>query len=112
MATLKEILIAELEKYSGQGLNAIALPIFDEKRNYYAITVVDYPHHENPADLIILARISDDKIVIEEDMTDKKLVDALLQQGIPREQIVLSYAGEIPTTTILETLPITSIIHG
>jgi hypothetical protein len=30
----------------------------------------------------------------EEDPTDKKLVDALLQRGIPREQIVLAYAGE------------------
>lgn len=42
-----------------------------------------------------------DKIVIEEDMTDKKLVDALLQQGVPREQIVLGYNNEkTPTPPI------------
>ena len=33
-------------------------------------------------------------IVIERDVNDKPLVDALLQAGIPRKQIVLAYAGE------------------
>ena len=32
--------------------------------------------------------------MIEEDTTDKKLIDALLQRGIPRGQIVLAYEGE------------------
>jgi hypothetical protein len=27
-------------------------------------------------------------------MTNKKLVDALVQAGIPRQQIILAYAGE------------------
>jgi len=41
-----------------------------------------------------MARGENDKVVIEEDLTDKPLVDALIQAGIPREQIVLAYAGD------------------
>lgn len=33
-------------------------------------------------------------IVIEEDINNKPLVDALVQAGIPREKIILAYAGE------------------
>jgi sulfur carrier protein ThiS len=41
-----------------------------------------------------MARIVGNRVVIEEDMTDKKLVDALQQRGILRDQIVLAYEGE------------------
>lgn len=44
--------------------------------------------------VVVLARVVGDKVVIEEDTTHKKLIDALLQRGIPRSQIILAYAGE------------------
>ncbi len=48
---------------------------------------------------MVMARVEGDKVIIEEDLTDRPLVDALLQAGIAREQIVLAYAGDpIPAT--------------
>jgi hypothetical protein len=41
-------------------------------------------------------------VIVEVDNTDKPLVDALVQQGIPREQIVLAYAGE----TLPDKMPV------
>lgn len=41
-----------------------------------------------------MAHIQGDKIIIDLDINDKMLVDALLQAGVPRDQIVLAYAGE------------------
>jgi hypothetical protein len=35
------------------------------------------------------------QVVIEQDVNDKPLVDALVQNGLHREQIVLAYAGEV-----------------
>jgi hypothetical protein len=35
-----------------------------------------------------------DRIIIERDVNDKLLVDALLDAGVARRQIVLAYAGE------------------
>lgn len=47
-------------------------------------------------DVSILARIVGQRVIIERDVTNKPLVDALMQAGVPREQIVLAYAGEMP----------------
>ncbi len=45
-------------------------------------------------DMGLVVRLINDKIVIERDVNDKPLVDALVQAGIPRQQIILAYAGE------------------
>jgi KaiC/GvpD/RAD55 family RecA-like ATPase len=38
-------------------------------------------------------------VIIEEDRTDRPLVDELIAAGIPRERIVLAYIGEAPPAT-------------
>jgi hypothetical protein len=34
------------------------------------------------------------KVIIDEDTTDRPLVEELIRWDIPREQIILAYAGE------------------
>lgn len=58
------------------------------------MNAVDYPKLREVAGVVVLARIVSNKVVIEEDTTDKQLVDALLQRGVAREQIVLAYTDE------------------
>ena len=41
-----------------------------------------------------MARMYGEQIIIEDDNTDRPLYQSLLQRGIPRNQIVLAYAGE------------------
>jgi len=55
------------------------------------VSVADGKHY---ADIDLAVRIDGDYIIIEHDMNDKPLVDALVQAGIPRNQIVLAYTGE------------------
>ena len=43
---------------------------------------------------LLIVRLLEDRIIIERDVNDKPLVDALLLANVPREQIVLAYAGE------------------
>jgi hypothetical protein len=96
MESLAHIVREEVAKYAagGRGANILLFPILDDTNQVYGVNAVDYPTRQETALVIVLARITADKVVIEEDTTDKKLVDALLQRGIPREQIVLAYAGE------------------
>lgn len=96
MDTLTQILKEEVSAYAGngRGANIILFPILDDVHHTYAVNAVDYPTREDTALVIVLARMVGDTIVIEEDTTDKKLVDALLKRGIPRQQIILAYAGE------------------
>jgi hypothetical protein len=96
MVELKSIVREEVEKYAGdgRGINLLLFPILDDVRQTYTVAAVDYPQRETYASIVVLARVVGDQVIIEEDTTDKKLIDALIQRGIPRTQIVLAYAGE------------------
>lgn len=96
MEQLDQIVREEVSKYAGngRGANAILFPLIDTLHHTYAVTAIDYPTRNDYAMVVVFARVVGDQVVIEEDTTDKKLVDALLQRGIPRSQIVLAYAGE------------------
>ena len=96
MDNVNKIVRTEVRKYAGngEGANLRLFPILDDERATYAVTAVDYPHRVQEAGIVVLARIVKDIVVIEEDLTDKKLVDALTQAGIKREQICLAYAGD------------------
>lgn len=53
------------------------------------------------ADTGLVVQIEGEYIVIDHDMNDKPLVDALLQASIPREKIILACAGEpVPEVAI------------
>jgi hypothetical protein len=94
---LVEIVRHEVEDYAAGGsVRAAVYAVSDPARHIYAVIVVpDYPR-DFPAGVVILARIVGDKVVIEQDLTDRPLFKELMRVGIPREQIILTYAGEAP----------------
>lgn len=96
MDQLTDIVREEVEKYAagGRGANIILFPLLDDVHQTYAVNAIDYPSREEGAGVVVMARVVGDKVVIEDDGTDKPLVDALLQRGIPRSQIILAYEGE------------------
>lgn len=76
--------------------------IEDDKRQIYTVIAVPAPDHPllAKASVTLLARVVEDKVIIDQDMTDRPLYEALVEVGIPREQIILAYAGEtLPETT-------------
>jgi hypothetical protein len=85
----------EVEDYAKGGIwKAITYPVSDHARQHYAVLVIpDYPR-KDPAAIVVAARVVDDKILIEEDITDRPLWEELVRAGIPREKIICLYAGE------------------
>jgi len=79
---------------SGRGLNTRVFPALDDENQVYAVMDVLYPVRDDVAGVIVLVRIVGDKVVIEEDTTNRPIRDRLIEEGIPRENIVLVYAGE------------------
>jgi hypothetical protein len=63
------------------------------RKIYAVVDVPDYPR-KFPAQTIVMARILNGKVIIDEDTTDRPLWKELVRAGIPREQIILAYAGE------------------
>lgn len=93
MDTLKQIVRKVVSGYAGRALNGYSY--LTQSEDGSVLTVVDVanaPKHSSGVSLVV--RIVADKVIIERDRNDKPLVDALIQAGIAREQIVLAYAGE------------------
>ncbi|MAS37166.1 MAG: hypothetical protein CL610_24410 [Anaerolineaceae bacterium] len=68
----------------------------DDEHDIYSVIVVPDLPRPFPARVVVMARIVGENIVIDEDTTDRPLYEALLRRGIPREKIILAYAGEQP----------------
>ena len=86
----------EVLRYAGYSPIAKLVPLMDDSNQTYAVVMMEDNPEEQSTWVVVMARVVDDKIIIEEDTSlDKPLVDALITNAkIPREQIVLRYAGE------------------
>lgn len=94
MERLSEILETALQYYAGRGANGHSYFLKNDAEQTMTIVAKFIFQGKNYVEISILARIVGEKIIIEDDKTNKPLVDALIQAGVPREQIVLAYAGE------------------
>lgn len=94
MDRLIDILRQTLQGYAGKGLNGMAYLTENRDATVFSVIDVAWMPENRFVDAGMIVRIVQDKIVIERDLNDKVLVDALLQAGIARDQIILAYAGE------------------
>ena len=93
-ATLKEILLEELQGYTGEGLNDFAYLTANEAEQIYTIVDIARVRDKRLVGTVLVARLAGDQVVIELDRHDKLLVDALQARGVPESQIVLAYRGD------------------
>ena len=93
-ATLKQVLLDEMRRYAGEGLNATSYLTQDETERLYTIVDIATIQGERLVSTVLIARIVDDQVVIELDHNNKELVDVLLARGVPRGQISLAYRGD------------------
>jgi hypothetical protein len=89
--TLKQILIEEMQKYAGEGLNAYSYLMENEIENLYTIVDIANVRGKRIIGTVLVARLSDDKIIIELDHNNKLLVDALTARGVSEDQLILAY---------------------
>ena len=93
--SLSEITRREVERYVGYSDESNLYFLSDDEHHTYA--VVDVPHFPRTysTEIVVMARVVGDAIVIDEDTTDKPLVDALMVNAhIPRDKIILAYQSE------------------
>jgi hypothetical protein len=92
---LLQITRREVDMYAGHSIGGTLYPVLDDLNQVYTVLYVDDKHEDRPVWAVVMARVVGDYVVIDEDTTDKPLVDALMiNGGIPREKIILAYAGE------------------
>lgn len=94
MDNLATVVAETIQSYVGGGFSLKTFLVTNPLDSTYAVLAADVPVHKRPAGIIVFARIVGDYVVIEEDTTDRPLVDKLTAKGIPREKIICAYAGE------------------
>src|SRR5258707_14396967 len=94
MDSMKEVVHQVVKGYAGTGLNGISYLTQNEDGSVLTITDFARIRGEHISGVSLVVRIVDDAVIIERDQNDKIVKDALMQAGIPREKIILSYAGE------------------
>ena len=92
---LRQILVEELEGYTGKGLNDSACLTTNEAEQIYTIIDIATVRDKRLVSTVLVARLTNDRVVIELDRHDKLLVDALKTRGVPESQIVLAYRGDV-----------------
>ena len=93
-ATLKRILLEELQGYTGKGLNDFAYLTTNEAEEIYTIVDIARVRDKRLVGTVLVARLANDQVIIELDRHDKLLVDALKARGVPESQIILAYRGD------------------
>lgn len=94
MDNLKSIVEKEMREYAGEGINGYTTFTQSDDQSIMSIVFVGQIRGEHFATVSIMVRIIGEQVIIEDDKTNKPLVDALVQVGIPREKITLIYEGE------------------
>jgi XisI protein len=94
MPSLAEMVKKRVLWYEAGGFNHRMFAVCNDEKQVYAVTAVDIPRRKPPVDVVVMARVLNDKVIIEQDTTDRPLYKALMEDGIPRESIVLGYIGE------------------
>lgn len=92
--TLKQVLLEELDGYTGEGLNDYAYLTTNEVEQIYTIIDIASVRGKRLVGTVLVARLVNDQIVIELDQHDKMLADALKARGVPESQIVLAYRDD------------------
>ncbi|MCA0456095.1 MAG: XisI protein [Chloroflexi bacterium] len=94
MATLKQTVHQVVSEYAKDGLNCISY--LTQNADGSLLTVVDIEDSPQVHDIGIslVVRIIGTQVIIERDLNNKAAVDALIQAGIDRKDIILAYAGE------------------
>jgi len=97
METLQHTLKAAMAGYAGPALNGESLLTASADGRVLTIVSIGPLAGETVVDIGLIARVVDERVIIDRDVNNKPLIDALLQAGVPRRQIVLVYAGETLT---------------
>lgn len=92
---------SEIAKYAFEASNCIGYFTENTVEKVFAISVIPENGAKLKPFISLFVRVVADSIIIEEDRNNKPLVDALVQAGIPREKVILAYAGEkVPDTSV------------
>ncbi|MFZ4816640.1 MAG: element excision factor XisI family protein [Phototrophicaceae bacterium] len=98
-ATLTQILKEEMASYAGKGLNAISYLTVNADETVFSVVDIGVVRDKRIVWTPLIARIEDNKIIIELERNEPPLVESLRAHGVQDDQIVLNYLHPLVTAT-------------
>lgn len=94
MAGLNETVRENVFWYAADNDLVKTFKFVNEAETAFAVNLLDTQDRKKNAMVAVIARVQGDYVIIEEDLTDKPLVERLVAAGIPRDKIICAYLGE------------------
>jgi hypothetical protein len=94
MDSMKDTVRQVVAGYAGKALNGYSYLTHSDDGLVFTIVDVARIQGKHIAGVSLVVRIAEKHVIVERDQNDKLVVDALVQAGIPRDKIILAYAGE------------------
>lgn len=80
--------------YAGTSPTVRTFKLANDTEHVYAVNIVNTHNRQLDGSVMVIARVQGDYVIIEEDLTDKPLVERLVAAGISRDKIICAYLGE------------------
>lgn len=94
MDTLTQIVKETVFWYVSGGLDHKMYGVVDEEQQLFAAVAINFPIHKRDPMIVVMARISGDTVIVEEDRTDRSLVNKLIENGVPPEKVIRPGVGD------------------
>jgi vancomycin permeability regulator SanA len=94
MDGLRDIVKAVVKGYATTVINGRSYFTHNDEDTVFTVFVTSRIQGKYESFISLIVRIEGDLVIVERDQNDKIVKDALLQAGVPRERIILAYAGE------------------
>lgn len=94
MDALKQTVQEVAAGYAGKMLNGHSYLTQNAEGTLFIVMDVINLRGQHYSNVSLILQLIGDKVVVERDQNDKIVLDALLQAGLSRSQIILAYAGE------------------
>jgi hypothetical protein len=91
---LEAVLQREIADYVWDEDDSKAYFMQDSAKQVFAVLIVPVNNTQDSTTILVARLTSDHRIVIDTDLTDKPLYDALIQAGVAPGSIVRAYLGE------------------
>lgn len=89
------VVMRKMEKYAVEGLNGDSVLTASPDGRFLTIVSIATVKGRRFTTASLIIHLEGNRVIIEHDINNKPLVDALVQAGIPRDQIILAYTGEV-----------------
>lgn len=91
---LKDIVEREAKSYAVTGLNVRVIFTQNEPGDEFVLTAYAKERGQSSVYTSLYVALTDRLVLVYEDRNDPPFVESLMQAGVPREKIILLYAGE------------------